>query len=55
MVGDTYAQLLRMAEPELNVVVGSPLEPLATQGANAFVEEGLLDENEISALPFRCG
>ena len=53
MVGDTYAQLLRMAEPELNVVVGSPREPLATQGANAFVEEGLLDENEVSALPFR--
>jgi len=53
MIGETYGQLLRMAEPELNVVVGSPREPLATQGANAFVEQGLLDENEVSALPFR--
>ena len=53
MVGETYAQLLQMTEPELNVVVGSPREPLATQGANTFVEQGLLDENQVSALPLR--
>jgi NAD(P)-dependent dehydrogenase (short-subunit alcohol dehydrogenase family) len=53
MVGNTYAQLLQMAEPELNVVVGSPDEPLATQGANSFVEDGLLAENKVSALPLR--
>ena len=53
MVGDTYAQLLQAENPELNVVVGSPHEPLATQGANSFVEDGLLVENQVSALPFR--
>lgn len=29
IVGDTYAQLLRMNDPEQNVVVGSLREPLA--------------------------
>jgi NAD(P)-dependent dehydrogenase (short-subunit alcohol dehydrogenase family) len=53
MVGDTYAQLLQSEDPELNVVVGSPREPLATQGANPFVEDGLLAENQVSALPLR--
>ena len=53
MVGETYAQLLQMVEPELNVVMGSPDEPLATQGANSFVEGGLLAENRVSAPPFR--
>lgn len=53
MVGDTYAQLLRMAEPELNVVVASPREPLATQGGNAFIEPGILAENQVSAVPFK--
>jgi hypothetical protein len=41
MVGDTYTQLLRMTDPEQNVVVASPREPLATQGSNALVEQQL--------------
>jgi NAD(P)-dependent dehydrogenase (short-subunit alcohol dehydrogenase family) len=53
MVGDTYAQLLQMTEPALNVVVGSPHKPLATQGGNVLIEQGMLDENQVSALPFR--
>lgn len=53
MIGETYAQLLQMTEPELNVVVGSPKEPLATQGANSFIEDALLAENDVSALPFK--
>ena len=52
MVGETYAQLLRMADPEQNVVVASPREPLATQGANALIEPQLLAENQIAAVPF---
>ena len=42
MVGDTYAQLLRMNDPLQNVVVGSPREPFATQGGNASVEQELI-------------
>jgi NAD(P)-dependent dehydrogenase (short-subunit alcohol dehydrogenase family) len=53
MIGDTYGQLLRMADPAHNVVVASPREPLATQGGNAFIEPGILAENEISAVPFK--
>jgi NAD(P)-dependent dehydrogenase (short-subunit alcohol dehydrogenase family) len=55
MVGDTYAQLLRMNDPVQNVVVGSPHEPLATQGGNALVEQELVAENQISAVPFKPG
>lgn len=54
MVGETYAQLLRMAEPEQNVVVASPRAPLATQGANAMTESAILAENRLSAIPFKC-
>ena len=54
MVGETYAQLLRMVDPEQNVVVASPREPLATQGANALIEPQLLAENQIAAVPFEC-
>lgn len=54
MVGETCAQLLRMTNPESNVVVGSSKEPQATQGGNVFVESQLLDENELSAVPFKC-
>lgn len=53
MVGETYAQLLEMAGPEKNVVVASPREPLATQGANAIIESELLAENQMSAVPFK--
>jgi hypothetical protein len=42
MVGAAYAQLLGTSEPELNVAVGSPREPLATQGTNAFVAQQVL-------------
>jgi|SRR5882724_663744 len=55
MVGDTYTQLLRMTDPEQNVVVASPHEPLATQGGNALVNQQLLAENQISAVPFVRG
>ncbi|MGH9351706.1 MAG: SDR family NAD(P)-dependent oxidoreductase [Terriglobia bacterium] len=55
MVGDTYAQLLRMTDPVQNVVVGSPLPPLAAKGGNALVEQQLFAENQISAVPFECG
>ncbi len=52
MVGETYAQLLRMAEPEQNVVVASPKKPFSEQGANDLLEPELLAENLISAVPF---
>lgn len=54
MVGDAYAQLLSMTEPEQNVVVASPHEPLAASGGNALVEQQLFAENQISAVPFEC-
>lgn len=55
MVGDTYAQLLGMTDPEQNAVEGSPREPLATKGGNALIEQQLFAENQISAVPFVCG
>jgi NAD(P)-dependent dehydrogenase (short-subunit alcohol dehydrogenase family) len=59
MVGQTYAQLLTMREPDQNVVVGSPidtpLEPLATKGGNRIIEGAMIAENQASALPFTCG
>jgi NAD(P)-dependent dehydrogenase (short-subunit alcohol dehydrogenase family) len=54
MVGETYTQLLRMTDPEQNVVVASPDEPLATQGSNALIEAEIIDENRVSAVPFTC-
>jgi NAD(P)-dependent dehydrogenase (short-subunit alcohol dehydrogenase family) len=54
MVGQTYAQLLTMANPDQNVVVASPLEPLATKGGNAVIEPAMLAENQVSAIPFTC-
>jgi NAD(P)-dependent dehydrogenase (short-subunit alcohol dehydrogenase family) len=55
LVGETYAQLLRMADPERNVVVASPHEPFATEGGNAFLESQFFAENDISAVPFVSG
>jgi hypothetical protein len=52
LVGDAYGQLLRMADPEPNVVVASPREPFATEGVNDFLESQLIAENGISAVPF---
>jgi hypothetical protein len=52
LVGDTYAQLLRMADPELNVVVAAPREPFATEGGNLSIESQLIAENDLSAVPF---
>ena len=52
LVGETYAQLLRMTDPERNVVVASPREPFATKGGNDFIESQLIAENDISAVPF---
>jgi|tagenome__1003787_1003787.scaffolds.fasta_scaffold20930511_2 3-oxoacyl-[acyl-carrier protein] reductase len=51
MVGDTYGQLLRMTEPTAHVVVGSPNEPLATQGFNIPIEAQIPRDNQISAIP----
>lgn len=53
MAGETYAQLLRMSDPEQNVVVTSPREPFATQGGNALIKAEILAENQISAVPFK--
>jgi len=47
-VGNTYVQLLKMASPPANVVVGSLDEPLATQGQNTLIEGQVLKENESS-------
>jgi NAD(P)-dependent dehydrogenase (short-subunit alcohol dehydrogenase family) len=55
MVGDTYTQLLRMKDPEQNVVVASSHGSLATEGQNAFLTQQILAENQISAVPFVCG
>ena len=54
MVGETYTQLLSMVNPEQNVVVASPREPLATRGDNALIDQQILAENQISAVPFVC-
>jgi 3-oxoacyl-[acyl-carrier protein] reductase len=54
LVGDTYAQLLRMTDPERNVVVASPHEPFATEGGNDFLESQLIAENGMSAVPFEA-
>ncbi|HEY7010400.1 MAG TPA: SDR family NAD(P)-dependent oxidoreductase [Jatrophihabitantaceae bacterium] len=50
-VGETYAQLCELSEPDPDVVVASPTEPLATQGANILVESELVAENDRSAVP----
>ncbi len=55
MVGEAYAQLLTMEDPDQNVVVASPREPWATKGANAIIEPEIIAENRASAVPFRCG
>ncbi|MGH9582991.1 MAG: hypothetical protein ACRD4O_08665, partial [Bryobacteraceae bacterium] len=55
VVGETNEQLLGMTDPEQNVVVGSPREPLATSGGNALIEQQLFAENRNSAVPFQCG
>ena len=53
-VGETYAQLLSMSEPEPNVAVGSPDEPFATMGLVEFFNAVVLAENEESAARFGC-
>jgi hypothetical protein len=52
MVGEAYAQLLASSVPPANVVVGSTLEPFATQGGTPFIESLLLTENTESAIRF---
>jgi 3-oxoacyl-[acyl-carrier protein] reductase len=52
MVGEACAQLLRMQNPEQNVVVASPKGALAEQGANDLIEPEILAENLVSAVPF---
>ncbi len=52
MVAETYCQLLETSAPTPNVVVASPEEPLATQGANEIILAAGLAENEESAAGF---
>jgi hypothetical protein len=49
-VGDTYVQLLQMADPPANVVVGSPDAGLAAQGQNQLIESQVLAENDRSGM-----
>jgi hypothetical protein len=44
-----------MANPDQNVVVASPNQPLATNGGNAIIEGAMLAENQASAMRFTCG
>lgn len=52
VVGQAYAQLLTATSPPPNVVVASPMEPLASQGGTQMIEGILMGENIESALPF---
>ena len=52
MIGETYAQLLALSDPDPHVVVASPHEPFRTKGGNAMVEPQILAENERSAIAF---
>ena len=54
MVGETYAQLLSMSEPEPNVVVASPDEPFAAMAQTDLVNAIVLAENEEAAGSFGC-
>jgi NAD(P)-dependent dehydrogenase (short-subunit alcohol dehydrogenase family) len=50
-----YAQLLTAADPEANVIVGSDVEPYASQGATGFFLTTRTDEMRQSALPWVAG
>lgn len=52
LVADAYVELLSMASPPPNVVAGSGVEPLATQGGSDIFGTALLEDNAESALPF---
>jgi NAD(P)-dependent dehydrogenase (short-subunit alcohol dehydrogenase family) len=54
-VGDTYVQLAQTAAPPPNALVGSAIEPYATQGGTGFILQQLLAENAQAALPFSTG
>jgi NAD(P)-dependent dehydrogenase (short-subunit alcohol dehydrogenase family) len=54
-VGEAFAQLLQMTEPDQNVVVASPRQPFAAMGGNSIFEPQLPAENQSSAVPFACG
>jgi hypothetical protein len=44
-----------MNNPVQNVMVGSTLQPLATEGDNALLRTEIISENQISAVPFKPG
>ena len=50
-----YVQLLTATDPEANVVVGSDVEPYASQGATRFFLTILTDEMQQSAVPWVAG
>ncbi|NKB33241.1 MAG: SDR family NAD(P)-dependent oxidoreductase [Pseudomonadales bacterium] len=52
VVGDSYVQLLTSAQPAENVIVGSPDEPLATQGGTELVNSILMQEHDQAAVQF---
>jgi NAD(P)-dependent dehydrogenase (short-subunit alcohol dehydrogenase family) len=50
-----YVQLLTATNPEANVVVGSAVEPYASQGGTESLITILNDEMEQSAFPWKAG
>jgi short-subunit dehydrogenase len=53
LIGEACVQVLSMGDPLQNVAIGSPREPLATQGGNSVIESQILAENQTSAIPLR--
>ena len=52
LVADACAGLLSMSSPPANVVAGSDVKPLATQGGSGLFNTLMLEDNAESALPF---
>lgn len=50
-----YVQLLTATDPEANVVVGSEVEPYASQGATGYFLALLTHEMRQSAVPWVAG
>jgi NAD(P)-dependent dehydrogenase (short-subunit alcohol dehydrogenase family) len=50
-----FVQLLTSADPEANVIVGSEVEPFASQGATEYFLALLTDEMRQTALPWVAG
>lgn len=52
---EAYVQLLTAPDPEANVVVGSAVEPYASQGGTESLISILKDEMQRSAVPWKAG